>query len=130
MSSDATFLDLGLAFVGGAAAGAAVMGLGALFFGDTKRASFAATTSAPVPMTWQEYQTAACGYLGLPELGGPGKPDCVGGIEVKFWKEPVHAGTVRRERVKGRTALVAQRFRPTAYEQAEVFDMPLVEFPG
>ncbi len=56
---------------------------------------------------WQTTEQRACHARGRKHLGGPGRADCSGGIEVKAWARPVDAGTVRREHSKGRTMIIA-----------------------
>ncbi len=57
--------------------------------------------------TWQAAEKKACKVRKRKHLGGPGRADCAGGIEVKSWKRAVDAGTVKREHAKGRKEIVA-----------------------
>lgn len=48
-----------------------------------------------------------CRSMGREHLGGPGRADCDGGIEVKDWARKMSAYDVRKEAQKGRKIIVA-----------------------
>jgi hypothetical protein len=57
--------------------------------------------------SWQTTEKRACATRKRKHLGGSGRADCEGGIEVKDWKRRVDSGTIKREHKKGRTEIVA-----------------------
>lgn len=57
--------------------------------------------------SWQTTEKRACAVRKRKHLGGSGRADCAGGIEVKDWSRRVDSGTIKREHAKGRREIVA-----------------------
>jgi len=79
------------------------------------------------PPAWRRAEQGVCERRGLRHRGRSGEPDCDRRVEVKHWRRPVDASTVRREYKKGRRELVATRggFTAPAVEEARRLGMKL-----
>lgn len=80
---------------------------------------------------WLTAEKKACKRRGRRHLGGPGRDDCEGGTEVKYWtSRPVHAGVIRDEAEKGRREVVSAGgtgFTWGAADEAERLGIALAE---
>jgi hypothetical protein len=69
-----------------------------------------------------------CDLLGRKHLGGPGRADCAGDVEIKDHASCVTRSAVVAEAEKGRKTIVARCFAPSGVKEARSLGIQLIEF--
>jgi hypothetical protein len=77
---------------------------------------------------WEVTEMELCDILGRKHLGGPGRPDCAGEIEIKDRIACVTRSGIIAEAQKGRKMIVAKCFSQPAIEEARNRGLQLVQF--